>query len=137
MEQYLPNCIESVINQSYLNWELILIDDGSPDHSGKICDEYAIKDKSIKVIHKQNAGVAAARNSGIEIATGDYATDLDGDDFLHSDCLKTLVHIAEQQKADIVQCGYVRGNATVFPSVKYAEEVAIHDNLCSKIIKIN
>ena len=60
-----------------------------------------------------------------------------GDDFLHPDCRKTLVHIAEQQKADIVQCGYVRGNDTVFPSVEYAEEVAIHDNLCSKIIKIH
>ena len=60
-----------------------------------------------------------------------------GDDFLHPDCRKTLVHIAEQQKADIVQCGYVRGNDTVFPSVEYAEDVAIHDNLCSKIIKIN
>ena len=109
VEQYLPNCIESVINQSYPNWELILIDDGSPDQSGNICDEYAIRDSRIKVNHKQNAGVAAARNSGIGLATGDYATYLDGDDFLHSDCLKTLVHIAEQQKADIVQCGYVRG----------------------------
>lgn len=117
VEQYLPNCIESVINQSYPNWELILIDDGSPDQSGNICDEYAIRDSRIKVIHKLNAGVAAARNSGIEMATGDYATYLDGDDFLHPDCLKTLVHIAEQQKADIVQCGYVRGNDTVFPSV--------------------
>lgn len=92
MEQYLPNCIESVINQSYPNWELILIDNGSPDYSGKICDEYAIRDSRIKVIHKQNAGVAAARSSSIELATGDYATYLDGDYFMHHDCLKTLVH---------------------------------------------
>ena len=77
VEQYLPNCIESVINQSYPNWELILIDDGSPDHGGEICDKLANKDKRIKVIHKQNAGVAAARNSGIELATGDYDTYLE------------------------------------------------------------
>lgn len=128
VEQYLPTCIESVMNQSYPNWELILIDDGSPDQSGKICDQYAIKDSRIRVIHKQNSGVAAARNSGIAMATGDYATYLDGDDFLHLDCLKNLVYIAELQNADIVQCSYVRGNDTVFPSVEYSEVVALYDN---------
>lgn len=128
VEHYLPNCIKSVMNQSYPNWELILIDDGSPDQSGKICDQYAIMDGRIKVIHKENAGVAAARNSGIEIATGDYATYLDGDDFLHPDFLKAMVHIAEEQNAAIVQCGYVRGNDTVFPRVEHSKEVTLHDN---------
>lgn len=128
VEQYLPNCIESVLNQSYHNWELILVDDGSPDRSGEICDEYAMKDKRIKVIHKENAGVAAARNSGIEIATGDFATYLDGDDFLHPDCLKALVYIAEKQHVDIVQCGYVRGNDICFPDANFSEEIALYTN---------
>lgn len=128
VEYYLSTCIKSVLNQNYQNWELILVDDGSPDNCGAICDQYASQDKRISVIHKRNAGVAAARNSGIEKANGDYATYLDGDDYLHPDCLKAMVHIAEAQNADIVQCGYVRGNETVFPILDYFETVSLYDN---------
>ncbi len=128
VEPYLPNCIESVINQSYDNWELILIDDESPDRSGEICDRYALQDSRISVIHKKNGGVAAARNSGIDVATGDYATYLDGDDFLHQDCLRDMVRIAEQHQTDIVQCGYVRGNDMAFPNVEGIEKITLHDN---------
>ena len=128
VEQYLPVCIESILNQSYSDWELILVDDGSPDRSGEICDQYAAKDERIRVIHKQNAGVAAARNSGVELATGDYATYLDGDDYLHPDCLRELVRIAEGQHADIVQCGYVRGNDTIFPPSEQKETVKEYTN---------
>ena len=128
VEQYLPVCIESVLGQTYDNWELILVNDGSPDRSGEICDKYAANDKRIKVIHKQNAGVAAARNSGIEIASGDYATYLDDDDFLHPDCLREMVRIAQGKNADIVQCGYVRGNANTFPSCHQKEVLREYDN---------
>lgn len=119
VEKYLPNCIESVINQTYDNWELILVDDGSPDDSGKIADEYAKRDKRVKVIHKANAGVAAARNSGVEIAEGEYATFLDSDDFLHKDFLKDMLELAHRTKADVTQCGYVRGNDMEFPTIKH------------------
>ena len=128
VEAYLPNCIESVLHQSYPHWELILVDDGSPDRCGEICDRYAGMDKRIKVIHKQNAGVAAARNSGIELATGDYATYLDGDDFLHPDCLKELVRLAEHRNADIVQCSYVRGSGKSFPPYGQEEVVRSYSN---------
>ena len=81
VEQYLPQCIESVINQTYQNWELILVDDGSSDNSGKICDEYAAKDNRIIVIHQENAGVSAARNRALEIARGEWITFIDSDDW--------------------------------------------------------
>lgn len=83
VEQYLPNCIESILCQSYTNWELILVDDGSPDNCGNICDDYAVKDNRIKVVHKQNGGLSSARNAGMKIMKGDYVTFLDSDDFLH------------------------------------------------------
>ena len=72
VEKYLPRCIESILNQTYKDIELILVDDGSPDNSGKICDEYASKDERVKVIHKKNEGVSKARNTGIECAQGEY-----------------------------------------------------------------
>lgn len=115
MEKYLPNCIESIISQTYSDWELILVDDGSPDRSGEIADMYAERDSRIKVIHQKNAGVAAARNSGVDIATGEYISFLDGDDFLSPDYITDLLKIAKDNNADIVQCGLVRGNEIVFP----------------------
>lgn len=126
VEQYLPNCIESVIHQTYSNWELILVDDGSPDRTGFICDEYAKREKRIKVIHKANAGVAAARNSAVEIAKGEYATFLDGDDFLHKDFLKDMLDFVFRSKADIVQCGYIRGRANAFPKIKYEKREYVY-----------
>lgn len=109
VEQYLANCIESILYQSYPNWELILVDDGSSDRSGKICDEYTMKDSRIKIIHKKNGGVASARNVGIDTATGEYASFLDGDDFLHPDFLRDMIMLMQKKNADIVQCNFVRG----------------------------
>jgi len=72
VEPYLRRCVDSIINQTYNNLEIILIDDGSSDHSGEICDEYATKDNRIKVIHRENGGLSAARNTGLNIAKGEY-----------------------------------------------------------------
>lgn len=116
VEAFLKTCIESVQNQSYQHWELILVDDGSPDRSGDICEQYAKNDDRIIVIHKQNGGVAAARNSAIKIATGHYTSFLDADDFLHHDYIKELVKLCLKYNADIVQCGYIRGNNNTFPT---------------------
>lgn len=104
-EKSLPQAIESVINQSYKNIELILVDDGSIDTSADICDKYACQDKRIKVIHKKNAGVSAARNSGLAISTGEYIVFLDADDTLDKDILERAV-LSVKDKKTIYQWGY-------------------------------
>lgn len=106
VEQYLPRCLDSICNQTYRNLEIILIDDGSPDNSGKICDEYKEKDERIRVIHKQNAGVSAARNDGLDIATGDFITFVDSDDYIAPEMYETLVGMIVRENADIAICGY-------------------------------
>ena len=83
VENVLHYCIDSILNQTYKNFELILVDDGSPDNSGKICDEYAKKDNRIKVIYKENGGVSSARNCGIDAAKGKYVCFVDSDDYVN------------------------------------------------------
>ena len=83
VEKYLTRCVDSIINQTYQNLEIILVDDGSPDNCPRICDEYAKKDHRIKVIHKINAGLGMARNTGIENATGKYICFFDSDDYIY------------------------------------------------------
>ena len=85
VENVLHYCIDSILNQTYNNFELILIDDGSPDSSGKICNEYAKRDLRIKVFHKENEGVSVARNTGIELAKGKYICFVDSDDYIQRD----------------------------------------------------
>lgn len=90
VEKYINRCIESIINQTYKNIEIILVDDGSTDSSGEICDKYSEKDSRIKVIHKQNGGLSDARNSGIDIATGDYLLFVDSDDYIDINLIKNM-----------------------------------------------
>ena len=90
-EKFLCDTINSVLAQTYSNWELILVDDGSTDSSGEICDTYARKDNRIKVVHQLNAGQASARNSGMDLAKGDYIGFLDNDDFYYPDTVRILV----------------------------------------------
>jgi glycosyltransferase involved in cell wall biosynthesis len=106
VEDYLSECIDSVINQSIHDLEVILIDDGSPDRCGLICDEYASKDERIKVIHQSNHGVSFARNAGIDISTGDYLSFIDPDDFILTDMYSSMIQSAEQLGADIAICGF-------------------------------
>lgn len=105
VEKYARKCIESIINQSYKNIEIILVDDGSPDCCGKICDEYAQKDKRIKVIHKKNGGLSDARNIGIKEATGKYIGFVDSDDYIAPDMYEYLYNLIKQNNADISICG--------------------------------
>lgn len=125
VEKYLPTCIGSVQSQTYSNWELVLVDDGSPDRSGEICDEYANIDDRIKVIHKPNGGLSDARNAGLEAMTGDFIAFLDSDDFWHQNYLKFMMELQRQYDADIVQCKWTRGNQTVFPEIPIT-----HDAIC-------
>ena len=90
-EKYLKRCFDSILSSTYENLEVILVDDGSPDNSGKICDEYAARDSRIRVIHKKNGGLSSARNAGLDIATGDYVTFVDSDDYIASDIYEKLV----------------------------------------------
>jgi glycosyltransferase involved in cell wall biosynthesis len=106
VENYVRQCINSILNQTYTNFELILVDDGSTDKSGKICDEYSIKDTRIKVIHKENGGLSSARNSGLDIATGDLIGFIDGDDFIEDDMYEVMYQLLVEFNADIVECNF-------------------------------
>ena len=88
VEKYIASCIDSILNQTYENFELILVDDGSPDKSGVICEKYAISDKRIKVFHKENGGLSDARNYGLSYANGEYVTFIDSDDLVEKNFLK-------------------------------------------------
>lgn len=103
---YLPRCIESVLAQTYSNLEVLLVDDGSPDNSGKICDEYSKKDNRIKVIHQKNQGVSVARNSGLRIAKGDYIGFVDSDDYISPNMYESLHNLIKETNADMAQCRY-------------------------------
>ena len=102
VEEYLRECVDSVLNQTYQNFEIILIDDGSTDSSGKICDEYAEKDSRISVIHKENGGPSKTRNTGLVNANGKYIYFLDSDDYIENNALEFLVNTAESNNADLV-----------------------------------
>ena len=106
IEDYIGRCLDSIISQTYKNLEIIVVDDGSRDYTGEILDNYAKKDRRIKVIHKENGGVSSARNKGIEAAEGDYIGFIDGDDLIEPEMYKTLVDLLEEENADIAHCGY-------------------------------
>ena len=106
-EKYLHICIDSILGQTFTDWECILVDDGSPDGSGVICDEYAQKDTRIHVIHKENRGVSAARNTGLSAAQGEYIYFIDSDDYVEREALELLLSKAKQSEADIMVHGLV------------------------------
>ena len=112
VEDYLAKCIDSVLSQSYSFLEIILVDDGSTDSCGQMCDKYAEKDKRIKVIHKSNGGLSSARNSGIDIASGKYIAFVDSDDYIHPLMFQQLIHIAQEYDVPLVCCDYT---STRFP----------------------
>ena len=101
VEPYLHKCLDSILSQTYQNLEIILVDDGSPDRCGAICDEYAQKDPRVKVIHKENGGIATARNAGMRIAAGDYWMFVDSDDWLEADAISNLYQLLAEYNADL------------------------------------
>ena len=106
VEKYLAKCVDSIITQTYENIEIILVDDGSPDNSGMICDQYKEKDDRIKVIHQKNMGLSGARNTGIDNSTGDYLMFIDSDDYIDPEMVSYLVNKLELEDADIAVCDY-------------------------------
>ena len=105
VEKYLNKCVDSIVNQTFTDIEIILVDDGSPDNSGKMCDDWSQKDRRIRVIHKENGGQSDARNVGIDAATTDLLSFIDSDDFIEPDMLGTLYNLLTEHDADIAICG--------------------------------
>lgn len=131
-EPYLRKCLNSIVRQTYENLEIIIVDDGSPDNCGKICDEYAALDSRIKVIHQRNGGLSAARNTGLKIASGAYIGFTDSDDWIDADMFETLYNGAQEHGADISICGFYSVRNNKYEEVKeehtvlYGREDAMH-----------
>lgn len=109
VDRYLGRCIKSIMQQSYRNLEIILVDDGSTDKSGTICDTFKETDDRIIVIHKENGGLSDARNAGIKMFTGEYVTFIDSDDYVSPDMISLMLTVLKQSSCQIVQCEFVRG----------------------------
>jgi glycosyltransferase involved in cell wall biosynthesis len=137
VEAFLRKCIESVINQTYRNLEIILVDDGSPDGCPEICDEYAAKDQRIKVVHKENGGISSARNAGLAMASGEYIGFVDSDDWVELDMYETLYQRAILHKADITICGHyvVKDHKINVPCVLEEDIVYTREEALKELIK--
>lgn len=138
VEKYLKKCIDSILNQSFTDYELFIVDDGSPDSCGRIADEYAVKDPRVHVIHKENGGAPSARNAGIEEAAGEYLYFPDADDWLEPDYLQGLYNTAEQTGADLVISGFVmeyyedgsnQSYSVSMPDIYYESKQAVRSNV--------
>lgn len=128
---YLKKCIESIINQTLKSIEIILVDDGSPDNCGSICDNYAIKDKRIKVIHQKNKGLAGARNSGLDVACGEYVTYVDGDDYIDCDGLERLYEYSKKDDYDVIRGKYYRDMNETIEKIDITS-IQINKKYCEK-----
>ena len=131
VEQYLPKCIDSILSQTYRSLEVWLVDDGSPDRCGEICDEYARKDSRVKVIHKENGGLADARNVALDVMTGEYVVCVDSDDYISPTHIEGLYRLIEKYGADAsvnTCCPFPEGT-TPYPVKKKEEEVVFNSGL--------
>ena len=141
VEDYLKECIDSILIQSYHNLEIILVDDGSTDNSGKICDDYAKKDSRIKVIHKENGGASDARNYGIKEAKGKYIQFTDSDDFLDKDMIKTLYIDIKENNSDVSICSMywlkdnVKYTDATYKKMTLSSDEAVKEILLDKNIR--
>ncbi len=129
VEKYLEKCIDSILAQTYKNLEIILVDDGSTDNSGKICDEYEKKDARIKVVHKENEGQAVARNYALEICKGEYIAFVDSDDFIEADMFEIMMNAIIRGEHDVAICGvkFCECKTGRIQSVSYTDEVLLGD----------
>ena len=127
VEKYIAQCLESVINQTYNNLEIIVVNDGTKDRSAEIAKEYAAKDSRIKVYDFENGGISVARNRGLEIATGDYISYIDSDDWLDKRMYETLLKSAIQNNADMVKCGIIETNVAKEENFTFSNEKIINN----------
>lgn len=136
-KEYLKECIDSIINQTLKDIELILVDDGAPEENGRILDDYAGKDSRIKVVHKSNEGASAARNVGIDMATGKYLTFVDSDDYISSDNLKEVYDCAEKSQLELLMWGTYK----LFPGEKvvygpYVDDIELFDEKQKEMLEL-
>lgn len=148
VEKYLKKCVDSVLNQTYRNLDIILVDDGSTDLSGKMCDELGIGDKRVTVIHKQNGGLSDARNAGLNVARGEYYAFVDSDDYISSDMIEIMVNSARENSCEIAICNMVRfsesGESALFYHPVAQKQILLGENrfktlkqpsVCNKLFK--
>lgn len=127
VEKYISQCLESVINQTYKNLEIIVVNDGTKDRSADIAKEYAAKDSRIKVYDFKNGGLSVARNRGLEIATGEYISYLDSDDWLDTKMYETLLETAMKNEADMVKCGIIETNGAAEEKITFSDVKIINN----------
>lgn len=133
-EKYIRRCVDSILAQTFTDFELLLVDDGSPDNSGAICDEYAARDSRVKVFHKENGGVSSARQMGLDNSLGEYVIHADPDDWVEPDMLQELYSEAQQSGADMVICDFYinYGNRQIYKSQK--PEKLSHDAILKELL---
>jgi glycosyltransferase involved in cell wall biosynthesis len=136
VEQYLDRCVQSIVNQTYKNLEIILVDDGSPDNCPAMCDDWAAKDSRIRVIHKENGGLSSARNAGLEMVTGAFLQFTDSDDWLEPEMIAYLIDLAERNEADVVRCGYFESYETDEPDHPVGESRCVQPDVADQIIDL-
>ena len=139
VEQYIRRCVDSILNQTYKNIEVILVDDGSTDNSGVICEEYKKKDLRVKVIDQKNSGAPTARNCGMDASTGKYIYFVDSDDYIHPQTLEILYNIITQKDTDVSACGYeiVYDNKLEFEEITdYESRVISNFDLLKKMVNL-
>lgn len=143
-QNYLNKCLDALLSQTFEDFELVLVNDGSKDQSGAICDEYALKDNRIKVIHKENGGVSSARNAGIDVASSKYIMFCDSDDFVHPDFCRPLVELADSDENCLVFAGIteIRDNGNckdvLCPKFKEGETVSFtKKEFCDLYVELN
>lgn len=124
VEAYLDKCVDSIVNQTYSNLEIILVDDGSPDNCPKMCDEWAKKDERIRVIHKPNGGLSDARNAGMAVATGECVAFIDSDDYISNDFICKLYEAMSQENSDIAECEVVKFTENETPKVNETDFIS-------------
>ena len=137
VKSYVGECVESLCRQTYTNLEILLVDDGSTDGSGEVCDEYAGRDERIRVIHQANRGLSGARNMGLDDARGEYIAFVDSDDLVSTNYVETLYELLMKYEADIAACAYVKGTTEQLTDIR--EKVLSLDNvkeICMPSVKL-
>ena len=138
VENYLENCIKSIIGQTFTDIEIILVDDGSPDRCGEICDEYEKSDSRIKVVHRKNGGLSSARNAGLDIAEGEFVCFVDSDDYISPDYCEVLYNLLKDTNYDFSVCGVKRFNDGDTPAVDESDNSCYTlDNICFLSAQVN